>query len=195
VTPSAGQSYTASDILQTTPSTITDPTYLASPGIQLGPGTDLVTKTAGGKGFSTYVYPTTLFYGLTGDLKDGGSSNAYLWPGTMRATNNVFPDTNLTIPSYYRAQQPFILAGMAVFCRIGPGTGETTTLTVRRTPKGGSIADVSGYSVVLSNADTSGSFYNGSQTFGVGDYIHLQIQNTGANANTTHDLQVQLDCF
>lgn len=195
VTPSAGQSYTASDILQTTPSTISDPTYLASPGIQLGPGTDLVSKTAGGKGFSTYVYPTTLFYGLAGDLKDGGSANAYMWPGTTRATNNVFPDPSLTIPAYYRAQQPFILAGMAVNCRTGPGTGYTTTFTVRRTPKGGSIADVSGYTIILSNADTSGSFYNGSQTFGAGDLIHLQIQNTGGNLNTTHDLQAQLDCF
>lgn len=195
VTPTAGQSYTASDILQTTPSTISDPTYLASPGIQIGPGTDLVTKTAGGKGFSTYVYPTTLYYGLAGDLKSGGSSNAYLWPGTMAATNNVFPDPVLTAPAYYRAQQPFILAGMVVAARTGPGTGNTTTFTVRRTPKGGAIADVTGYSVVLSNADVSGSFYSGSQTFGAGDFIHLQVQYTGGNANTTHDITAQLDCF
>jgi hypothetical protein len=195
VTPSAGHSYTASDILQTTPATITDPTYLASPGIQLGPGTDLVSKTAGGKGFSTYVYPTTLFYGLTGDLKDGGSANAYLWHGTTRATNNVYPDPSLTVPAYYRIQQPAILAGIAAFARTGPGTGHTTTFTVRRTPKGGSIADVSGFRIVLSNADVSGAFYNGSQTFGAGDYIHLQVQNTGGNGNTTHDLQVQLDMF
>jgi hypothetical protein len=195
VTPTAGQSYTASDILQTTPSTITDPTYLASPGIQLGPGVDLVTKTAGGKGFSAYVYPTTLFYGLGGDLKTGGSSNAYMWPGTQQAQNNVVPDPNVATPAYYRIQQPAILAGMAVFARTGPGTGNTTTFTVRRTPKGGTIADVTGYSVILSNTDVSGSFYSGSQTFGAGDYIHLQVQNTGGNANTTHDLQVQLDMF
>jgi hypothetical protein len=195
VTPIAGQSYTASDILQTTPATIADPTYLASSGIQLGPGTDLVTKTAGGKGFSTYVYPTTLFYGLGGDLKTGGSSNAYMWPGTQQATNNVVPDPAIATPAYYRIQQPAILAGMAVFARTGPGTGQTTTFTVRRTPKGGSIADVSGYQIILSNADVSGSFYNGSQTFGAGDYIHLQVQNTGGNSNTTHDLQVQLDMF
>ena len=195
VTPSAGHSYTASDILQTTPATISDPTYLASPGIQLGPGTDLVAKTAGGKGFSSYVYPTTLFYGLGGDLKTGGSSNAYMWVGTQQATNNVVPDPNLTTPAYYRIQQPALLAGMAVFARTGPGTGHTTTLTVRRTPKGGSIADVSGYTVVLTGTDVSGAFYSGSETFGAGDYLHLQVQNTGGNANTTHDLQVQLDMF
>lgn len=195
VTPTVGQSYTASDILQTTPATITNPAYLASPGIQLGPGVDLVTKTAGGKGFSTYVYPTTIYYGLAGDLKTGGSSNAYMWPGTMAATNNVFPDPDLTTPAYYRVQQPLILSGIAVGCRTGPGTGNTTTFTVRRTPLGGSIADVSGYSIVLSNSDTSGSFYSGSQTFGTGDFLHLQVRHTGGSANTTHDITVQVDCF
>lgn len=196
VTPTSGQSYTASDILQTTPSTITDPTYLASPGIQLGPGVDLVTKTAGGKGFSSYVYPTTLYYGLKGDLKTGNSpSGGYMWPGTQAATNNVFPDPDLTSPAFYRAQQPFILSGMVVFLSTAPGTGNSTTVTVRRTPSGGSIADVTGYSVTLSNAQTSASFYSGSQTFGAGDRIHVLISYTGGNANASHDVTVQLDCF
>ena len=194
VTPTAGQSYTASDILQTTPSTISDPTYLASPGIQIGPGTDLVTKTAGGKGFSTYVYPTTIFYGLKGTLRTGGSTSAYMWPGTQAATNNVFPDP--TIPAaFYKVQQPFILSGMTVALGASPGTGNTTTFTVRRTPVGGAIADVSGYSIVLSNSDISGSFYSGSQTFGAGDRIHLLVSYTGGNANNTADITAQLDCF
>ena len=59
--PTNTQSYTASDILQSTPSIINDPTYLGSPGIQIGPGSDLVTKSAGGKGFSTYTYPITIY--------------------------------------------------------------------------------------------------------------------------------------
>ena len=62
VTPITGQLYTASDILQTNPAIITNPTYLSSAGIQLGPGTDLINKTAGGKGFSTYTYLTNLYY-------------------------------------------------------------------------------------------------------------------------------------
>jgi hypothetical protein len=195
VTPTAGQSYTASDILQTTPSTITDPTYLASPGIQLGPGVDLVTKTAGGKGFSAYNYPTTLYYGLKGDL-NVGTSNGYMWPGTQAVGNNTFPDPSLTVPAFYRAQQPFILAGLAVFMSTGPGTGNTTTFTVRRTPVGGTIADVTGYSLVFSNAETTKSFYSGSQTFAAGDRIHVQVQYTGAgNSNTSHDVTVQVDCF
>jgi len=57
-------SYNASDILQTKPENILDPTYLINSGIQIGPGTDLLSKSAGGKGFSTYVYPTIIYYGL-----------------------------------------------------------------------------------------------------------------------------------
>ena len=83
------QLYTSSDILQSTPAVITDPTYLASPGIQIGPGTDLVTKTAGGKGFSTYIYPTTVYFGLKGSLT--GGTNGWLWPGTQ-AVSTSFPD-------------------------------------------------------------------------------------------------------
>ena len=196
VTPIAGQSYTASDILQTTPATITDPTYLAQPGIQLGPGTDLVTKTAGGKGFSTYVYPTTIFYGLKGELKTGNSpSGAYMWVGTQAATNNTFPDPDTLLPAFYRVQQPLILSGMSIALGGGPGTGNTTTFIVRRTPNGGSIADVSNYSLVFSDSETNKSFYSGSQTFGVGDKIHVFVSYTGGAANTTHDITVQLDCF
>jgi hypothetical protein len=90
VSPRIGESYTASDILQTTPSTVSDPTYLSSPGIQIGPGTDLVTKTAGGKGFSTFVYPSTLYYGLRGNISSG--TPGFLWPGTQSITSGVFPD-------------------------------------------------------------------------------------------------------
>ena len=196
ITPTAGQSYTASDILQTNPTTITDPTYLASAGIQIGPGSDLVTKTAGGKGFSSYVYPTTIYYGLKGDIHTGGSpSGAYMWPGTQAATNNVFPDPGTTPPAFYRFQQPGILAGMNVFFATGPGTGNTTVLTVRRTPNGGSIADVTNFTLSFTGAETSKSYYSGSQTFSAGDRIHVFVSYTGGSANTTHDITVQLDCF
>ena len=101
VRPTTGQTYSASDILQTTPATMTDPTYLASPGIQVGPGVDLVTKSAGNKGFSVYTYPTTVYYGLRGDIS-AGSSGGYLWPGTTVAsgggTTNGFPDTGTPPP-------------------------------------------------------------------------------------------------
>lgn len=84
------QQYTASDILQTLPSAIINPIYLGTGGIQVGPGTDLVTKTAGGKTFSTYLYPTIVYFGLKGTLSSGQSG--FLWPGTQAVTNGVFPD-------------------------------------------------------------------------------------------------------
>ena len=193
VTPTVGQSYTASDILQTNPATITNPTYLASAGIQIGPGTDLVTKTAGGKGFSTYIYPTTIYYGLKGDIKSG-QSGAYLWPGTQAVSAGVFPDPG-TPAAYYRTQQPFILSGFNAHLNVAPGTGHTTTIQIRRTPAGGSIADVTAFTLTFGATDTDVSFYNGSQTFGAGDLIHLYLTYTGNNANTSHDLTLQVDCF
>jgi hypothetical protein len=187
---------TSSDILQTTPSSISDPTYLASAGIQIGPGVDLVTKTAGGKGFSTYNYPTTLYYGLRGNLRDGTAQNVsgWLWPGTMSASNQ-FPDTSSPIAAY-RVQQPAILSGMSVRFNTAPGTGNTTTLSVQRTISGGTATTVSGYSLVFGATDTFKSYYSASQTFGAGDLLHLLVRYTGAGAsNLTTDITAQVDLF
>jgi len=201
VQPVSPQTYTASDILQTTPATITNPTYLASAGIQVGPGVDLVTKTAGGAGFSAYNYPATLFYGAVGTLNTSGNPGtgtpAYLWFGTVGIHSSggqftQYPDIT-TPPAAYRIQQPLILAGMTVNFNMAPGTGHTTTLTVRKTPSGGSIADTA-YTVTLSNATTFISKYDSSVNFGAGDLLHVQISYDAAG-NTTHDVSVQLDLF
>ena len=193
-TPTAGQAYTASDILQTTPAIITDPTYLASAGIQIGPGTDLVTKTAGGKGFSTYIYPTTLQYTVIGSLSSG-PSGGYLWTGVLAATTGgyTYPDTT-TPSSYYRVQHPTILSGLAASCAVGPGGTNTTTITVRKTPFGGSIVDTV-YTVSLTDGDLEKNKYDASVNFGVGDRLHVYVAYTGNNANTTSDLSIQLDLF
>ena len=197
-TPTVGQTYTASDILQTNPTSISDPTYLATAGIQIGPGTDLVAKTAGGKGFSTYIYPTTIYFGLKGDLKTGNSENgAYMWPGTQETKAATFPDPGV-IPAFYKFQQPGIFSGISASMSTGPGisgSGHTATITVRRTPVGGTIANVTGYSLLFTDTETTKSYYNGSQTFGAGDKIHVFISYTGNNANLSHDITVQLDCF
>jgi hypothetical protein len=76
---------------------------------------------------------------------------------------------------------------------VGPGTGHTTTLTVRKTPAGGAIADTA-FSLVFSNAVTNLSKYDASVNFAAGDYIHLQISYDAA-ANATQDVSVQLDLF
>jgi hypothetical protein len=129
---SVGESYTASDILQTTPSSIIDPTYLASSGIQVGPGTDLVTKSAGSKGFTTYVYPTMVYYGLRGNI-NSGPSGGYMWPGTQSVSAGQYPDTGIPA-AYFRAQQPTIISGLSASLNTAPGGTSTVTMSIYYTP-------------------------------------------------------------
>ena len=201
VTGPTGSYFTSSDILQTNPTTIINPTYLATAGIQVGPGVDLVTKTAGGKGFSTYIYPLTLYYGAIGTLNTsdnpGTGTPAYLWPGTVTVHNHggqfiQYPDTT-TPPASYRIQQPVILSGMSVTCSVAPGSGHSTTITVRKTPYGGTIADTV-FSLVLSDTTSNIAKYDASVNFGANDLIHLRVSYDAAG-NATQDLSIQLDLF
>jgi len=197
---------TNSDILQTTPSSIVTSTYLATAGIQIGPGTDLVTKTAGGKGFSTYVYPTTLFYGVRGAVGTASNNNGYLWPGTQVVSNSgtsQYPDST-TPPARYTIQQPCVLAGMNIALNTSCGLTPLTnylTITVRKTPLAtGVIADTS-FTVTLSGAELTKSFYNASVNFAPGDYLSTRLSiscATGGAAGTSNlatDCSIQLDLF
>lgn len=190
VLPSSDASYSASDILQTTPNTISDPTYLASPGIQIGPGTDLVSKSAGGKGFSTYVYPTIIYYGLKGDTAEKNSG--YLWPGTQKASGD-FPDTNTITPAYFRVQQPSIISGLSAAIDTSPGTGNSVILSIHVTPLNTSRVDTS-FSVVLSENALVGTYYNSSFRCGTGDFIHMYIDFSG-NKVAGHNVTAQIDLF
>jgi hypothetical protein len=193
VKPTGLQTYNSSDILQTTPSIISNPSYLASAGIQVGPGTDLVTKSAGSKPFSTYTYPTTLYYGLKGQIKLG-AQDGYLWPGTQVVSGN-FPDTT-NPPAYYRCQQPLILSGMNLHCNTGAGVGSGVTLEVYRTPLGATgPSAVLQFNVSLTGAMTNASYYSTSQDFAAGDLIHSRLTYTGNNANIAEDITLQLDLF
>ena len=125
------QSYIASDIIQTTPAIIIDPIYLASAGIQIGPGTDLVTKSAGDKGFSTYVYPLIIYYGLRGNV-GSAPAGGWLWPGTTAVSAGVFPDAG-TPPPYFRIQQPSLISGISGSLNVAPAAG-TVTLSVQYQP-------------------------------------------------------------
>jgi hypothetical protein len=125
------QTYTSSDILQTTPSIIINPTYLATSGIQVGPGTDLVTKSAGNKGFSTYVYPSIIYYGLRGNV-NSAPAGGWLWPGTTAVSAGIFPD-NGTPPPYFRIQQPSLISGISGSLNVAPSAGEVT-LSVQYQP-------------------------------------------------------------
>jgi hypothetical protein len=189
-----GANYIASDILQTNPSIITQPTYLASPGIQVGPGTDLVTKTAGGKGFTTYIYPTIIYYGLKGAITSA-SSGGYLWPGTQQISAGNFPDTT-SPPAYFRIQQPSLLSGLSLATNTGPGSTHTVTLLVRYTPISTGILTSTSFTVTLTGTQTYGYFYNGSVALNAGDKLHLVITyTTGGPANAATDVTAQVDLF
>ena len=197
VQPSSNHTYTASDILQTYPSTVINPTYLATAGIQVGPGVDLVTKSAGDKPFSSYIYPTTVYYGLKGALSSG--LNGYLWPGTQevkkQGNTSIFPDA--TIPAaFYRMQQPAILAGLNISATTPSGALHSTVFTVSHTPFGGTSNDrsnIPGYILTLSNTDINKSHYNTSHDLAAGDLVHLYVHHD--NGNTMADVTVQLDLF
>jgi hypothetical protein len=185
------QTYTASDILQTTPATITNPTYLASPGIQVGPGTDLVTKSAGSKGFSTYVYPTTLFYAGKGTASNNIAG--YLWPGTVTFAGGGTPYPDTTTPAArYRVQQPLILTGMQATCNAITGADSVTITVCKSAAVGNALSNPTSFTVTLTNAAQSASFYNASVDFAAGDYVNLYMDVTG---NSLQDLAVQLDLF
>jgi len=190
------KTFTSSDILQVTPSTITNPTYLALPGIQIGPGVDLVTKSAGGKSFTTYNYPTTLYYGLRGLIKDGAAPGVtgYLWPGTQAASSS-FPD--ITIPAaYYRVQQPLILSGINIHSNTPTSANGETTFFVFRSPGGTGITMLADFTAGFTATQTDFSYYNSSQDFAAGDFIHVGVVQTGGgNNNTMGDITIQLDMF
>lgn len=177
--PSTAGGYTGSDILQTQPTI----GVITNRGIQLGPGVDLLHKTAGGKPFTTYVTPTTLIFGLHGNVSN---ATHYLWPGVQTASDNT--------EIFYTFQQRAIVQGMSVNMRTAPGAGKTVTFTVRK-----SLTGVAGSGVAttmtttVSDANTSGFQYGVSVDFAQGEYLSLQI--VGVPGIAAADITVELDLF
>ena len=194
VTPTLTTGYTASDILQSTPIDMSNNNigYLTSSGIQVGPGTDLINKTAGGKGFFTYVYPTIIYYGLKGTLQN--ITPGYLWPGTQAVSNNNFPDPSNALPGYFRIQQKCILLGMMASLSVPTDAAHPITITVKYTPISTGILTQSLFTLTLTNSLTINSFYNSSLTLNPNDKLHVYIDYSKAG-NPAHDLTVQLDLF
>ena len=192
VTPTVGQTYTASDILQTNPPTLPNPTYLASAGIQVGPGVDLVTKTAGGGPFSTYTYPLTIFYGCRGTISN--TTAGYLWPGTLLFSNSTpkYPDAGTPV-AQYRIQQPLIASGLSVNCGTAPGNGNSLTVTVcKNATTGAALSNPTSIAATISGTATSGGYWNSSVNFAVGDLLNVYFT---TNSNVLADVTIQVDTF
>jgi hypothetical protein len=170
--------YTGSDILQTTPGT-----GFINNGIQIGPGCDLVNKTAGQKPFTTYVTPTTLDYCQFGNI---AAATRYMWPGTL----NNLDATEV----FYRFQQRSILQGMSITLRTAPGAAKPLTITVRR-----SSTNISGsgfatlMTATLNNTDIFGTQYTVSENFQQGEFLSVQV--SGTAGTTAADIVVELDLF
>jgi hypothetical protein len=178
--PSTAGGYTGSDILQTAPTigVITDK------GIQLGPGVDLINKTAGGKPFTTYVTPTTLIYGLQGNVND---AIRYYWPGVQNTAD--------TTQVFYRFQQKAVVQGMAVNLRVAPGGGNAVVVTVLKSTTGvvgSGVATV--MTATVSGASTSAVQYGVSVDFAQGEYLAVQTDGIPA-AGAAADMVIEIDIF
>ena len=140
-----------------------------------------------GRGFTTYVYPNIIHYGLRGNLITAGdiSSGAYMWPGTQSIQKNVFPDpSNNTSPAYFRVQQPCIISGISCGTNSAPNGG-TVTFEIFVSREGLSVS--TNISVTIGEQDTSSSKYDVLYSCKTGDRIHLKISYTGEKDNMAHD--------
>jgi hypothetical protein len=151
-------------------------------GVQIGPGTDLVTKTAAAHPFTSYVYPTTLIYALNGNIQNG---TYYLWPGVQAAGDNT--------ETFYRIQQRSICQGMSVNLRSAPGN-VTVTVTVLKSPSGLTGSGVpTPMTVTFTDGQLQAFNYTTSVDFAQGEYLALQVKASGGVNNA--DMVVELDLF
>ena len=178
--PSTAGGYTGSDLLQTAPTV----GVITNKGIQLGPGVDLINKTAGGKPFTTYVTPTTILYGLQGAVND---AVRYYWPGVQTAGDAT--------QVFYRFQQKSIVQGMSVNLRVAPGGANTVVVTVLKSATGvvgSGVATV--MTATVAGANTSAVQYGVSVDFAQGEYLAVQTDGI-PNAGAAADMVIELDIF
>ena len=172
------QVYAGCDILQSSPQASN-----GGNGIQIGPGTDLVTKTAGTHAFTTFVTPTTHQYCLNNNVPDG---TRYLWPGTLTTADNT--------EVFYRFQQKSILQGLFINLRVAPGTGDSTKVTVLKSTTGVAGSGVATLmTATISETDKSASCYTASVDFAQFEYLAVQVIDSGGS--NAADLVVEIDLF
>ena len=166
-----------------------------TPGIQIGPGTDLVTRSAGGLGFTSYIQPNILFYGVAHDL-NSTTPFGYLWPGTLPADafKGTYPDTSTPI-AFYRAQEPVLVTGMSIAVGTPPGSGQYITVTVCKNAAGTPSAvpsNPTSITITLSGNTSVGTYYNTSVFFATGDYLSVHLNSSSGSAAANLSLQVDL---
>jgi hypothetical protein len=171
--------------------------------IQLGPGVDLITRTAGNSSFTTSVYPTTYEYGAIGSLSNNYAQFTdgvgWLGPGSVicqdfaaaqggRPAIQGYPNSNYL---FIRIQQPVLLYGMYANLNTSVGTGHSTNIQVYVN----SNPTPNDFYVTFTDADTYPSIKyatTNSLSLETGDQLALRIQ---GDSNNAQDLFVQLDLF
>jgi len=178
------QRYVGSDILQNAPQAAN-----GTNGIQLGPGTDLVTKTAATHPFTTYVTPTISIFGLNAGIASSNTGTVrYCWPGTLASTGD-------TAQVFSRVQQKSVMQGMFINLRTAPGGSNSVQVTVLASKTGVVGSGVPTLmSATISGSTTSATNYSASVDFAQFDYFSVQVTGLG-NSNSAADLVVQLDLF
>lgn len=178
------QRYAGGDILQNAPQA-----GAGTNGVQIGPGTDLVTRTACTHAFSTYVTPSTLIYGLNAGIASSAVGTVrYAWPGTLASTGDV-------TQVFYRFQQKSIVQGIFINLRTAPGVGQSVVVTLLKSTTGVAGSGVpTSMTATIAGALTSATNYLTSVDFAQGDFLAVQITGVG-NANAAADLIVEVDVF
>ena len=163
--------YTSSDILQTSPTGISNPTFLASSGIQIGAGTELLTKSAGGKSFSSYNYGMSLFYCVLG--VSAYTESGYISPGSVQTVSSTYPST-VTPTLGYRVDKPLILVGLSASALVMTSNGVTITVC-RNSSNGGALSNPTSFQVYLDTSNLTGSYYNSSEEFSINEIINVHV--------------------
>jgi len=164
--------------------------------IEIGPGTDIINKTANNLGLVVYVYPTTIFYGVKGVIRNSGrasGANAYLWPGSLMVNNGGGTSADYPGPTivYYRVQQKALMWGISGNLSIAPDDSSTLTITIllNNSP--------TNFSIIWTGSENgSKTDYDHSITLNTGDLISiLCVYTNGTSNNLAADLSLQVDIF
>ena len=173
------QRYAGGDILQNAPQA-----GFGTNGIQLGPGTDLITRTACNHPFTTFVTPTTLDYSLNGNLND---AIRYYWPGLQTAGDST--------QVFYRFQQKSILQGMSINMRVAPGGTNSIVVTILKSTTGVVGSGVpTAMTATVSGTNTSATNYTISVDFAQGEYLAVQTDGV-PGAGSAADMIIEIDLF